>query len=79
MTSTSWSVKQISGLILTQADLTFTISFTVDITTDKASYTKDYEITIMPSGSDTTVMPGGNLTVERSISDPAQGIPYTKK
>ena len=68
-----------SAMGLTQADLTFTISFTVDITTDKASYTKDYEITIMPSGSDTTVMPGGNLIAERPISDPSQGIPYTKK
>lgn len=68
-----------SAMGLSQSDLTFTISFTVDITTDMASYTKDYEITIMPNGSDTTVMPGGSLTVERPITDITLGIPYTKE
>jgi hypothetical protein len=68
-----------SAMGLSQSDLNFTISFTVDITTDKASYTKNYELKIMPEGFDTTVMPGGTLTAEKSISDPTQGIPFTKQ
>ena len=67
-----------SAMGLSQSDLAFTITFTVDITTDKASYTKDYELTIMPTGSDTTKMPGGTLTVEKQVADPSLGTPYTK-
>ncbi len=67
-----------SAMGLSQSDLTFSISFIVDIATDKGSYSKDYQLTIMPSGSDTTTMPGGVLTADRPVSDFTQSIPYTK-
>ncbi|MEI7667618.1 MAG: hypothetical protein WCI62_01310, partial [Erysipelotrichaceae bacterium] len=64
---------------VSQADLNFTISFTVDIETDKRSYTNDYEITVLPSGFDTTKMSSGQYIVNQSITDISLGAPYIKK
>jgi hypothetical protein len=64
---------------VSQSDLNFTISFTVDIETDKGSYSKDYEITVLPSGFDTTKMSSNQYLVDQGVTDILSGIPYTKK
>jgi len=64
---------------VSQSDLNFTVTFTVDIETDKGSYTKDYEITVLPSGFDTTKMSSGQYIVDQGVTDILLGIPYTKK
>ena len=64
---------------ISQADLNFTITFTVDIVTAKGSFTKDYELKILPSGFDTTKMNNLEYSVDQSITDLTIGLPYTKK
>jgi hypothetical protein len=68
-----------TAMNVSQSDLNFTVTFTVDIQTDKGSYTKDYEITVLPNGFDTTKMSAGQYQVNQIITDITQGIPYTKK
>jgi len=64
---------------ISQADLNFTVSFTVELTTNLSSYTKDYEITIMPSGFDTTKMNDRQYIVDQKVAEFSLGVPYSKK
>lgn len=52
---------------ISQADLNFTITFMVDIVTSKGSFTKAYELKILPSGFDTTKMNVQGYSMDQSI------------
>ncbi|HAM62531.1 MAG TPA: hypothetical protein DCP62_02365 [Erysipelotrichaceae bacterium] len=63
---------------ISQGDLNFVVQFTIEITTDKGTYTRDYEIKVLPDGNDTTKM-GLTYDVDKTIADLSQGIPFTKQ
>ncbi len=67
------------AMSLSQADLTFVVSFTAEIKTDKGTYTKVYEVTVLPSGSDVTGMKNQVYDVDKRINDVSKGTPFTKK
>lgn len=62
---------------INQSELDFAISFTAYITTNYGSYTYDYEISLMPEGSDVTEM-DRTLLVESFIETFDKAEPYTK-
>jgi hypothetical protein len=66
------------AMSVSQADLNFSLSFTVEIQTNKGSYSRAYDIPILPVGSDLTNM---ELTyeVKNTVTDISKGTPYTKK
>lgn len=63
---------------ISQGDLNFVVQFTIEITTDKGTYTRDFEVKVMPDGNDTTKM-GLTYDVDKTISDFSQGFPFTKQ
>jgi len=67
------------AMALSQGDLNFTITFKVEVKTDKHTYTKNVELKILPSGFDTTKMNTQTYTVDQIINDFSLGIPYTKE
>jgi hypothetical protein len=66
------------AMSISQSDLTFVISFTAEIITDQGTYTKDYEISVLPSGSDVTAMKNQTYDVDKIITEISVGTPYTK-
>ncbi len=64
---------------LSQADLNFTITFKVTVTTDKHTYIKNYELQILPSGFDTTKMNKQTYSADQLITDFTLGIPFMKE
>ncbi|KAF0223851.1 MAG: hypothetical protein FD133_1208 [Erysipelotrichaceae bacterium] len=66
------------AMSVSQGDLNFVVSFTAEIITDKGTYTKAYEISVLPSGSDVTAMKNQVYDVDKRITDVSKGTPYTK-
>jgi len=61
------------------ADLNFVITFTAEIVTNKGTYTKEYEISVLPSGSDVTGMKNSTYVVDKIIKELSKGTPYLKQ
>jgi hypothetical protein len=66
------------AMSISQADLNFVITLTAEIQTSKGTYTKAYEIAVLPAGSDTTGM-GTVYDVDKKIIDMSKGTPFTKQ
>ena len=62
---------------ISQSQLSFTISFTAYIQSNKGSYQKDYVIQIMPEGSDVTKM-DRYMDASKTAQTIERGIPYHK-
>lgn len=71
-TSTLFDVMGIN-----QSDLDFIVTFTAEITTTLGEYTNNYEIEVMPTGSDVTEM-DRYMTASHLIKTIDEGIPYIK-
>jgi hypothetical protein len=67
------------AMSISQADLNFVVAFTIEITTDKGTYTKAYELSVLPSGSDVAGMKKSVYDVDKVIKDISKGTPFTKK
>ncbi|MBN2604844.1 MAG: hypothetical protein JXR62_03355 [Bacilli bacterium] len=62
---------------ISQSDLDFTVSFTAEITSNMATYTHDYVITIMPAGNDVTTM-SNYMDVYQYPKKFDEGLAFTK-
>jgi hypothetical protein len=71
-TSTFFDVMEIG-----QSSLDFVVTLTADIVTSSGSYTHDYEIRVMPAGSDVTEM-DRYMTAVFMVKTINEGIPFTK-
>jgi hypothetical protein len=67
------------AMSVSQADLNFVVTFTAEVVTDKGTYTKAYEIPVLPAGSDISGMTKQVYDVDKRITDVSKGTLYTKK
>jgi len=67
------------AMSVSQSDLNFVVTFTIEILTDKGTYTKAYEIPVLPSGSDVAGMKKSVYEVDKVIKDLSKGTAFTKK